>query len=359
MTAGSTPFTLAPRLRSAPVLASSLTAGAVVLLIVAPALAVTLRSLSQGAGGLVAGQRDPAFRPFAADSPWNTALGDQANFAAITLPAGFEPLGDSIILASPPGPLIVVGRPVDRLVKVVLRGRQPVAGRVRVPSWITIDPESHRRIILIDSSHRLALELFNADQVNRSEVHATRLARIDLLGLGVPTVPVGSRASGLPAIAGLIRQGELRSGIRHALALSLPRRYLNARGPTSSPFVWPASAADPPPHEQYAQQGNLQLGSLLAIPPTVSLSSLGVASQGQASEIARALRDFGCYVVDTAAEQPTLLAEAGVERELSEGLAARCRGAFAALQVVTNNSPRSVAGGGKPRRPAPPKIASR
>ena len=41
------------------------------------------------------------------------------------------------------------------------------------------------------------------------------------------------------------------------------------------------------------------MGSLLAIPPDIDITQIGVGSSGPAFEIARALQDYGAYIVDS------------------------------------------------------------
>ena len=110
----------------------------------------------------------------------------------------------------------------------------------------------------------------------------------------------GRRTSILPSFAGLIRKGEISSGrIPHVLAALAPQSLLEAAA------VWPAAAFDRSSH----YTGTLPMGSLLAIPPTIDLTKLGLSPQGLV--IARAAQVYGVYLVDSGGSGLTFLAEFG------------------------------------------------
>jgi hypothetical protein len=116
--------------------------------------------------------------------------------------------------------------------------------------------------------------------------------------------------SGLSSLGGTLRVGELRPGsgpIRHALKLNLDmQRYGGCRQDGSPCFRWPAQQSD-----SYATQtctpgnpynggycsgsGVLEMGSLLALPPSFDVASL---TSAPARAIATALRDYGAYAAD-------------------------------------------------------------
>lgn len=97
----------------------------------------------------------------------------------------------------------------------------------------------------------------------------------------------GRRASMVPAIAGLIRTGEVKQGnIPHALAATLSPTILTEQA------VWPAYAFD----TNSGYTGTLPMGSLMAIPPSVNLSTLGLTPSGLI--IATAAQNYGVYIVD-------------------------------------------------------------
>ena len=101
----------------------------------------------------------------------------------------------------------------------------------------------------------------------------------------------------MPAFAGAVRPGELTNGIKHALALIVGANFLS-RAPGGG-WVWPATAADGGWESSYVGQDitNLYMGSLVAIPRTLDINSLGLALP-QSVTLARALQQYGAYAVD-------------------------------------------------------------
>lgn len=97
----------------------------------------------------------------------------------------------------------------------------------------------------------------------------------------------GSRASDISALGGLIRTGELRTGIFHALAIALPGAGLDA----GKKYVWPARSIDSGSSDY---KGNVPMGTFFMLDPAFNLS--GLSSAGQI--LATAVRDYGCYVLD-------------------------------------------------------------
>ena len=179
----------------------------------------------------------------------------------------------------------------------------------------------------------------------------------DLHDAGMYDAPYhGTRAYGGSAIAGLIRQGELTRGIHHALAAAIDPKAHNRNGPDGKPFVWPASSADGDASTAYGTTGNLYMGTLLAIPPTVDLSKLGL--HGPDMVIARTLQDYGAYIVDSGGCNFQLFAEPKAQNEVAQIKAesswqsyCSLRKSVSLLRIVTNNGPQSVGGGGKPGAP--------
>jgi hypothetical protein len=108
----------------------------------------------------------------------------------------------------------------------------------------------------------------------------------------------GRRASLIPNYAGLIRTGELTSGIPHALAMLTPPILEKAQA------VWPAYAYDT---NTSSYAGTLPMGTLLAIPPSVNIYTLGLSAKGLV--LARAAQDYGVYDADTGGGGVTYLSD--------------------------------------------------
>ncbi len=182
----------------------------------------------------------------------------------------------------------------------------------------------------------------------------------------------GTTAAGASVIGGSIRKGESAriGGIQHALAALVHYRALNRNGPGGHSYVWPANRSDDP--SGYGTSGNLFMGSLLAIPPTVDITKLGITNR-YALEIVRAMQDYGIYIVDTSPWWE-FIGEVtdGIKLKVEQWNAASwdwnatmypaiasshravlddVKKALPYLMVVANNSPTTVGGGGTPRRP--------
>ena len=109
---------------------------------------------------------------------------------------------------------------------------------------------------------------------------------------------VAGRASQLSALGGLIRQGELTTGIDHAIAINMP----SVRFYSGEYFQWPANDADAyANNETYGYLGddpNYTMGTLLAIPRPIDINNLGLATL-QGRNIAQAAQIYGMYIVDS------------------------------------------------------------
>lgn len=292
-----------------------------------------------------AGTRSAARWPFSVDSPWNTPLGAGAQLAPAASPCSqtfADSTAGSDINAAEWSHPIYVARPSDPLVRLYLYGEVKLTLHVprdAMPARPhTRDTDGHLHII--DPTHRFVDELYHARRRPGGHLQADAYSRNDLHGDGVGKG--GVRAYGGSAIAGLIRTGELATGLRHALALALPRRAQRV-GP-----VWPATAEDDFAAKDY--RGSVPLGQLVALPRDLDAASLHLGPAGQA--LLRALQDYGAYDVDSAGDY-SLYAEPAAEGELGSA-----RKDWATLRpllrCVTNNRPDAIGGPGP--RVAPPAL---
>lgn len=105
--------------------------------------------------------------------------------------------------------------------------------------------------------------------------------------------------AGMSSIGGTIRLGELRPGttFHHVLSLQVDGKYLAKNNDGSKGYRWPASAADSNVDWYYTGTNpQMEIGALMAIAPSFNINALRTEP---AKIIARALRDYGTYVVDT------------------------------------------------------------
>jgi hypothetical protein len=221
--------------------------------------------------------------------------------------------------------------------------------------------------------------------------YATSLIKfeeVDLYGDGI----AGSHGgSGLSAIGGSIRIGELRpgqQGPRHALKVAVDsREVLFPCKVKSDCFRWPAGGADSNAIGYYGSRSGkpnpaMKMGALLAIPASVDLRTLRLETE-PGRQLAWTLQNYGAYIVDSSGGPAFYFAaEVGTDGSMHEQFARdwgyplrqRVRDntpwvrdvqrLVTALHVVDNNAPSSIGGGGVPRQPLapplqPPESASR
>jgi hypothetical protein len=155
----------------------------------------------------------------------------------------------------------------------------------------------------------------------------------------------GRRASMIPSFAGLIRIGEISNGkIPHAISIIMSPTMLTQQA------AWPAYSFD----RNSGYSGTLPMGSLLAIPPSVDISSLGLTASGKV--LAKALQDYGAYIVDRGGPGGfVFLAELNNPEIRWDNWRNDVTIVGHTLQLVLNNSAKTPGGGGTPRVPlAPP-----
>ena len=296
--------------------------------------------------------RDAALWPFAATSPWNTAIGEQAVFTSISSPR-FTVNKGSCLNASGFSHPVFIAKATDPEVEIFRKGSTSPFATIRVPVAATPDAEGDGHLHIIDDQHRSVIEMWQAVRTE-GRITAAAVVRNDLTDEGVYHAWHGVRAYGGSAIAGLIRSGELTGGIRHALAIAVEQASLNRSAPGGRGWVWPASSCDG--HNAYSASGNLFMGSLLALPSTVDVHKLGLGPA--AIEVAIALQDYGAYITDCTGTNLSLYAEPAAIAEVNLVGNGEVSHLVALLQVVTNNTPQTIGGGGTPRRPAAPPFAA-
>ena len=298
--------------------------------------------------------RDPAYWPFDANSPWNMPIGSEAKFEPVSSPEWTTTaLKYGFLINSTqytiPVYIATGSDPVRKVYRTdsVINFNAPF--EQRVPDAAAPSPGSDAQLSIIDETHSYVTEMIGANRRYDGDIEAPFPNKIDLRGSGVFKDYHGSCAYGGSCTAGLIRKGELKNGIRHALRISITTAVLNKNAP-GKPYVWPASSADGD-GSSYTGTGNVYMGSLLAIPPNVNIEKIAGPPGTALYELAKALQDYGAYVVDRG--YLNLYAEPAANDEVQKLMHNTTVPKY--LQVVVNNGPDRVGGGGTPRRPlAPP-----
>jgi len=295
----------------------------------------------------VAARRNPWDWPFSIESPWNTAIGSGALYAPVSAPRWPpENITNGILVR----PIFVAGGTNAR-VQLISPGEAP--RRIRYPEWWRPESKPGEIVCALFPDDNLCCEMTEPIRLPSMDVQVRERQSTDVLGHGVgwswprPRIIAGS------ALAGLIRRGELTLGIRHALTLAVHPGYINADNGYDG-HRWPGVPVAPELIEQLGHEGNLALGSLLAIPASVDLASLGLGNSGPGFEIARALQDYGAYTIQTTTSNVQLIASA--DAALPPDIDRIIGAIVPRLRLVENNHSRNLGGGGEPRRPPAPAL---
>ena len=263
-------------------------------------------------------------RPFSERSPWNARptgalLGTDEVARSKYFPsvaAGNYSLGVSV--ASPNDPpmtvLPIVGKP-----GIWVPDAEASVDRIEIPHWPAgVDPargsDGHAEII--DAANNRIHSFFflrNVDGQWRTAQYTW--TRLDGRGWGEPAHYFqGSRATGVPALAGLIRKDEVDDGqptYLHALAMSLPPETLSG----NPSYIFPATSADSDAAK--AHTGRIPEGALMMLPPSFDAAAVRNA---RLAKVARTLMRFGAYVVDRNDGTPfAIYVENGADFDLHKG----------------------------------------
>ncbi|GAB3196381.1 hypothetical protein GCM10027261_18960 [Geodermatophilus arenarius] len=281
-------------------------------------------------------------QPFSSDSVWNTGIGSGAVFQDAD-----EPMTRNLIDGSPSATInaafysvaVNIASPTDPIGTV-----STPAGDFhhRIPTTTSIAAGTDGHMVVLDG--RWAFEYWRAERRSETQYTASYGGRVDLLG---PGVGGGTRASGFSVLGGLIRCQEIRDEhIPHALVMALTTEQLRTG------WVWPAESEDSGGASTY--RGLIPMGSMVGIPPSVDLGSLGLSADGLA--LAKALQDYGAYVGERSA-QDVLYAEPECEGAALDRMRSDFRSTIRPLlRIITNSSADTVAGGGTRRVNAPPPV---
>ena len=189
--------------------------------------------------------------------------------------------------------------------------REATLEGVRVPEDAEPAGGTDRHLLVVQPDGLTAVEFFGAEKIDGRTWSVARAESVDLTGNGEGP-DNGTRAYGGSALGGLIRSWEVDPEhpryvdgvIRHALAVSLPAGMLRYTGGeagyddegfgTALGYVPPATEQDY--NSPYTYYGAIPMGAFVALPRSVDLDALGLGPEALA--VARALQDYGGYVVD-------------------------------------------------------------
>jgi hypothetical protein len=360
----------------------------------------TVRSLGLISGG----GRNALVWPFSSQSIWNMPIGTGAVYVPANLPAVPGPGGALSQAAPMPGLEIeqIVLTPTAPLTPIyqnttawTIGGDRCFASATTTTTVLATVPmptdflipntRQNNATVFLDVDGRT---LIHTQPVGRcgSGQPATALLvfapREDLYGTGI----TGSHGgSGLSALGGTLRLGELRPGgspPRHALKIDVDTREVFPPCPVrANCFRWPAIGPDSDATTSYGSMAipgvspAMRMGALLALPASLNINAIGLETDA-AKQLAWTLQNYGAYIVDSTGFPAYLIA---VENSPNGSFADQFRSdwgfdfnqrvsfntawtrdwqkLFAALNVVDNNTPTTIGGGGTPLQPLAPSFA--
>jgi hypothetical protein len=363
---------------------------------VASGYAFSTATVTVGAGtiatqsfALVTPSPDPLSQPFTNTSIWNTPIGSGATWMPANLvPATTKTLvsDQHIIVMTQTAPSTALNDSTagwtggDRCVATgpfSPPGTAPIPDSFVIPSSTMNDP----LVAVAADGHTL----IQGEPFARCTPGGPATLEFldsrsgaDLLGDGLQGFDGGS---GMSALGGAIRLGELIPDgvISHALQIDVDAWANLYPGTAPTCFVWPATKCDTYGPTVYGGTNSyLKMGALLALPPSVPIDSLGLETPA-GRILATAFKNFGAYVSNDASSATRERSVNNIVTELgpsgsvaatptdpgqfqtmwsfpfettgvngTDGWSHDIAAIFAALAIVTNNSPTSIGGGGSP-----------
>ncbi len=335
-------------------------------------------------GGLAL--RNPLKWPFVSNSIWNIPIGSAAMYAPANLVASdIGPgLHENLISMVATAPVITVynkdaANSAGCSIGVMPRFSVPLPTDV-----LALDDNGFNTFALLDVGGRTVKggnKFFRCTAGAAARADFYDPADGDIRGDGLKG---GEPQSGMSSLGGVIRVGELLPGtppIRHALKFSLSGKENLA--PCAVPadcFRWPAKWSDTgawdlaSPLRYGGGPRAMRMGSLLAIPATVAIATLGLETE-PARNLAFTLQNYGAYVAGNRNYRVyAFVSEMGPAGNVAAEFQAAWGFAFstvstdnpwardqarllAALLVVDNNTVSTPGGGGIPLAPLAPALA--
>jgi len=337
--------------------------------------------------------RDPLRWPFSQESIWNTPIGSGAKYvpADLETPAGGTLSADEIlIILTPNEPLMELyendagwDKTKDRM-KITggLFGRYPIPSSFEVSpvTWQGLTPNSTTAILMPDRKTLFQTQPFAHGKDAPYATSGFTFPDADIIGDGCYGAHGGS---GLSAMGGTLRLDELTptSGpIRHALKIEFDITRNVYQDDQTKGLRWPDIKEDGVGHVACGRSRTksspipkaCRMGALFAIPAATNLDDFKFETL-PGKMLAKAFQDYGAYYVDgndfNAFAIATEWSPAGRfttafkknwgfdfrSVKTDTPWARDVAKIFATLNIVDNNSPISIGGGGTPRAPlAPP-----
>jgi hypothetical protein len=311
-------------------------------------------------------------QPFASTSIWNMPIGSNSEYVAANLPASYYFGVDEEwhIRLTRSEPLCNIYSPSswnERWPGDLYLGQMPVPDTLVIPDASGSSTPNACAVFLQPDGHTIKqLEPACRKEAGSNRIVGWAASDVDIYGNGITGSHFGS---GLSAIGGSIRPGELLGSIpiRHALKLNVWGKYLFYSNQKPG-FRWPAERSDAYASTNYHGSNTaLVMGSLLAIKPDVNVSSLQLKTS-VAKKIFTALQNYGAYISDDSGWDNydwCMSREVITELQANGIIVYGTSGDYfddmqkiiAQLYIIDNNTATSIGGGGTPRKPLAPPIA--
>ncbi|MGS0685632.1 fascin domain-containing protein [Nakamurella sp. GG22] len=337
--------------------------------------------------------RDPLKQPFSSTSIWNMPIGTGAVYVPANLPSvpggdvwsPMPQIDDDIIVLKPAAPLTSVRHSsAEWSGSNRCTGGSQILATVPIPSGFLVgnSRDNNSAAILLQDGRTIAqMQPFTRCTAGGAATSLLTFPNVDIYGDGISGSHGGS---GMSALGGTIRLGELRpgqQGPRHALKVNVHSAHdLYNCSTFTDCYRWPAATADTYATPEYGTVNNnqnkaMKMGALLAIPASVDVNGLDLKSE-PGRQLAWTLQNYGAYIVDsTGGPGFAIEAESGPDGSVRTQfqfdygypLEQRVRDntpwstdlqkIVALLAVVDNNSATRVGGGGTPLQPLAPPLA--
>jgi hypothetical protein len=369
----------------------------------------TTASCSASVASSGSGTRNPLQQPFATNSIWNMPIGNGAAFAPANLTAnpassdsGATNIAWAVVFGSDAEHIILT--PTAPLTSIYYEGNAwsgasrcdatstgAVSGlpvSVPIPATYTVPSDNGNDGAAVLAADGQTIIQFQPMALCTAGGPGTAAAVSPAVNLYGPGILGAHGGSGMSSIGGSIRVGEMRPGqvgMHHALKVDMNYyEYYHASAQANS-YRWPSVTSDgawqnyglTSAGAQGANYSNpaMVMGALLAIPSTISISSLNLQTE-PGKQLAWTLQNYGAYIVDSSMdccfnfseeESPAGSFSAQFQADWGYPMLARFNTDSAwsqdietirtALQVVSNNGPNSIGGGGTPLQPLAPQIS--
>jgi len=287
---------------------------------------------AEATGACIKGMDLPAgYRPFSAQSPWNTPIPADARTApdsALMIQALKKEAGGFTasfekwsmpVFAIDSKACGEVSFPTRRdILHQSVDPKHSLKVMVPMPPDAWPDPEEDGHMVLVDPEAQKAWEFSALRRKGNKPDSASCIFIWDLRGAGfVPPFSgdgwwtIGATASGLPIIGGLITRQEYLSGkIEHALLCALPttRKSSKLGGPLE--LCPPAARSD----GQSIGPESIPIGSRLQLDPTLDLKALGLSEA--VMPVAIAMQRYGLIVSDSGPTFKTYFQNLGPDKSI-------------------------------------------